>query len=299
MTSLANEKNLTMEYILLGLLALLWGASYPLIKIAVSTIPPLTVVSIRVTIASILLFIICLTKAEKLPNDLPTWKKLFIQSCLNCIFPWSLLAWGQQFVDSSVAAILNSTTPVFVFLMTYFWIKHEATSTKKGLGAAIGLSGVILIIGMESLQGLGQNISAQIAITLATVCYAGAAIYGKSFTKISALATAFGTLFIATIIMLPLALMIEQPWTLQSETASIIAAIVLGLFSTGLALIIYFRLLRTLGSAGTTSVSYLRSIVAVLIGTLILGETLSLTVFIGIGLVLIGVILLTTQSAKN
>jgi len=254
------------------------------------------VVSIRVTIASVLLFIICLSSSEKLPKDLSTWNKLLIQSCLNCIFPWSLLAWGQQFVDSSVAAILNSTTPVFVFLFTYFWIKHEATSAKKGLGAAIGLSGVILIIGVESLSGLGQNLIAQLAIVFATICYAGAAIYGKSFTGISPLATAFGTLIIATIIMLPISFVVEQPWTLQADSSSVIAAIVLGLFSTGIALVIYFRLLKTLGSAGTTSVSYLRSIVAVIIGTLILGETLSLSILIGIGIVLIGVILLTRQS---
>ncbi len=293
------ERSLAKEYALLGLLALLWGASYPLIKIAVSSLPPLTVVSIRVTIASLLLLMICLSKSEHLPKDLSSWIKLFIQSCLNCIFPWSLLVWGQQFVDSSIAAILNSTTPVFVFLMTYFWIKHEATSVKKGLGAAIGLSGVILIIGIDSLQGLGQNTIAQIAITLATICYAGAAIYGKSFTGISPLATAFGTLFIATVIVLPTTLIIEQPWTLQPTTASIWASIVLGLFSTGVALVIYFRLLKTLGSAGTTSVSYLRTIVAVLIGTLILGETLSLTTFIGIVLVLIGVILLTSKALEN
>ena len=292
------NQNLFKEYVLLGLLAFLWGASYPLIKIAVSSIPPLTVVSIRVSIATLLLLVICLVNKEKLFHSAKTSGKLFIQSCLNCIFPWSLLAWGQQFVDSSVAAILNSTTPVFVFLATYFWIKHEETPAIKGLGAAIGLSGVILIIGVESLYGLGQNLVAQLAIVLATVCYAGAAIYGKSFTEISPLATAFGTLLIATIVMLPITVIVEQPWTLQPEFSSILAAITLGLFSTGVALVIYFHLLKTLGSAGTTSVSYLRSIVAVLIGILILGENLSLSVFLGIGLVLIGVILLTRQTQK-
>ncbi len=292
------NQSLIKEYALLGLLSFFWGASYPLIKIAVASIPPLSVVSIRVTIATILLLGICLARKELPPKNSKTSIKLLIQSCLNCIFPWTLLAWGQQYVDSSVAAILNSTTPVFVFLLTYFWIKHEATSAKKGWGAAIGLSGVILIIGVESLYGLGENIIAQLAIILATVCYAGAAIYGKSFTGISPLATAFGTLLVATLVMLPITFIIEQPWTLEPELSSVLAAITLGLFSTGIALVIYFRLLKTLGSSGTTSVSYLRTIVAVLIGILILGETLSLSVFIGIGLVFIGVILLTTQASK-
>ncbi len=291
--------NLVKEHLLLGLLSFLWGASYPLIKIAVATIPPLSLVSIRVSIATLLLLIFCWASKEKLLNLTRTSGKLFIQSCLNCIFPWTLLAWGQQYVDSSVAAILNSTTPVFVFLATYFWIKHEATSVNKGLGAAIGLSGVILIIGVEALYGLGQNLIPQLAIVLATVCYAGASIYGKSFTEISPLATAFGTLLIATVVMLPITLVVEQPWTLQPEFSSILAAITLGLFSTGVALVIYFRLLKTLGSAGTTSVSYLRTIVAVLIGTLVLGENLSLSMYIGIGLVLIGVILLTRPVSKT
>ena len=284
------QHNIIFESALLCFLALLWGSSYLLIKVAVETIPPITLIATRVFIAAIFLSVIVIWKGERLPRDGKTWRLLLVQSFLTSIRAWTVLAWGQQFVDSALASMLNSTSPVFVFLITFFFTRHETTSWLKLFGACMGVVGVSLIVSADALQGLGQQVLAQLAVLSGAVMYAGAAIFGKRFTHLTPLMTATCTMIWASVFLVPLSLVIDEPWTLAPSTLSMTAAVTLALLGTGVALLIYFRLLRTLGSLGTTSQSYLRAGVGVALVVIVLGEHITPVIGAGIATALIGVI---------
>ncbi len=280
------------EYALLGVLALLWGSSYLFIKVAVAEIPPLTLIAARVGIAAVFLAAVMAWRKDSLPRDAATWRMLLLQSFLNSIGAWVVLAWGQQFVDAGLASVLNSTAPIFVFLLTAVWFRHENTNLRKLFGAALGLGGVVLIVGVDALAGLGESVLGQLACLAGAMMYAYAAIYGKRFAHISPLATATGTMIWATVVLVPTAAVVDAPWTLRPSAEALLAVAVLAIVCTGAALMIYFRLLRTVGSIGTASQSYLRAGVGVILGIVFLGEVLTISIAAGIAAALMGMALI-------
>lgn len=203
------------ELVFLALLALLWGSSYLFIKVAVAEIPPVTLIAARVTIAALFLVIVMAWTGARLPRDGRTWRMLFVQAVFNSIGAWTVLAWGQQYVDSGLASVLNSTSPVFVFLITFLFTRHEATGGLRLLGAGLGIAGVTLIVGFDVLKGLGQQVLAQLAVLLGAILYAGAAIYGRRFSHLPPIVTAAGTMIWATVCLVPLSIAIDRPWTLS------------------------------------------------------------------------------------
>ncbi len=291
-------KRLAIEFVLLGILACLWGSSYLLIKVALTSFPPITLMAIRVTLAAAFLIIVMRVRRVRLPRDGYTRRMLFVQSLLNSSVAWLALAWGQQFLASGLAGVLNSTSPLFVFLLT--GLSAGATrSMPKLAGVLLGFVGVGLVVGLDALQGLGQQALAQAAVLFAAFLYACAAINGKRLAHVSPLATATGTMLWALITLVPLSLVFDQPWTIQPTAKASLAAATLAILGTGVALIIYFRLIKTLGPMGVASQSYLRSGVSVMLGMFILGEQLSGTVLIGLAIIIVGVALINWPAKKR
>lgn len=284
-----SKINLTTELALLALLALLWGSSYLFIKIAVAEIPPITLIAVRVSVASAFLIGVILWRRQRFPKDKKTWAKLLVQSVFNAIAAWTLLAWGQQYVDSGLASVLNSTSPIFVFFITLLITRHEAVGTLKLAGACLGLFGVVLIVGIDALNGLGQQVAGQLAAIAGAILYACAAIYGKNFSHLPATVTAAGTMMWATVCLVPLSLWLDQPWRLTPSSGAILAALALSILCTAVALLIYFRLIKTLGSLGVASQAYLRAGIGVILGIVILGEQITLMVGIGLLAAILGV----------
>ena len=294
------SKYFAVEFVLLAILAALWGSSYLLIKIALETIPPVTLIALRVTIASVFLIFMMRLKGQVLPTDMKTWRMLFLQAIFNSIGAWTVLAWGQQYVDSSLASVLNSTSPIFVFFITLLVTRHEQASPLKIFGACVGVTGVVLIVGVDVLNGLGQQVIGQLAVLSGAVLYALSAIYGRNFTHLSPLVTAAGTMIWATLCLLPLSLILDQPLALDPSLKSMVAVFVLAVLCTGAALLIYFRLVRTLGSMGVASQSYLRSGVGVVLGMFILGEQITPVIGVGLAFAILGVIAINIpQHAKR
>jgi drug/metabolite transporter (DMT)-like permease len=284
--------------LLLLALATLWGSSYTFIKVGVETIPPVTLIAVRTLIAaSILVFVIKL-RGLSLPRDAATWRRFLFQACLNSVIPFTLIAWAEQSVDAGLATILNSTTPIFTFLLTVILVRHEAVTARKVFGVVAGLAGVCLIIGTEALSGLGDQLPAQLAILLASMAYAGAAIFGRNFKGLDPMMPAAGSMISGAIILIPISLFVDRPWTLAPSTESIGALLGLSVFSTALAFVIFFRLMQTLGSVGTTAQAYLRVPIGVGIGVVFLGETVTQTAGIGLVCVIIGVAAMTLPSRK-
>src|SRR5262245_1656828 len=286
-------RSMTREHLLLVVLAALWGASYTFIKVGVETVPPVTLIAGRTLIAAILLVALIRWRGLLLPKDALTWRRFLIQACLNSAIPFTLIAWGERWVDAGLATVLNSTAPIFTFLLTAAVTQHEPVTARKLLGVASGIVGVCLIVGVEALSGLGGQVLAPIAIVAATICYAGAAIFGKTFKDLDPMLPAAGSLICGAVILCPVSLVIDQPWTLSPSRESILALLGLSVFSTALALVIYFRLVQTLGSVGVTSQAFLRVPIGVAIGMAFLGETLTLAAWIGVACVVVGVAAMT------
>ncbi|NTF31957.1 DMT family transporter [Rhizobium skierniewicense] len=294
----AND-NIARELALLLVLATLWGSAYTFIKLGVATIPPITLIAARTLMAATVLLIVLRIRGLRLPRDATTWRRFFIQACLNTAVPFTLIAWAETTTDAGLAVILNSTTPVFAFLMTVLFIRHEPVSGRKMAGIAAGFSGIVLIVGVQALNGVGKELLAQLAVIAASVCYGGAVIFGKNFKDLDPMMPAAGSLICGATLLAPLSLIIDHPWTLSPSATSIFALLALSVFSTALAFVIYYRLIHTLGSVGTTSQAYLRVPIGVAIGVIFLGENLPPTAWIGLVLVVIGVFSMTLPEKKT
>ncbi|ALS63135.1 DMT family transporter [Pandoraea norimbergensis] len=283
---------------LLLTLSTLWGASYTFIKIGVATIPPVTFIAARTLIAGTALLLWMRLQRVPMPRDPAVWRRFFVQALLNSVVPFTLIAWAERSVDASLATILNSASPVLAFLGTWLFTRHEPITLRKGLGVIAGLAGICLVVGVSAFDGLGHQLIPQLAILLATVCYAAAAIYGRSFKGLSPAAPAAGSLIVGAVLLVPVSLVVDRPWTLHPSAASLIALLALSIFSTAVAFVIYFRLVQTLGSVGTTAQAYLRVPIGVAIGIAFLGESLSTSAWLGLGCVVAGVAAMTIPPRK-
>jgi drug/metabolite transporter (DMT)-like permease len=293
-----HHPNMAFELTLLLVLATLWGASYTFIRVGVATIPPITLISGRTLIAGLLLLVVMRWRGVKLPRDAATWRRFLFQACLNSVIPWTMIAWGERSLDAGLATILNSTSPIFTFFLTLAITRHEALSSRKLIGVVAGMAGICLIVGMQALTGLGEQLTAQIVTVLAAACYAGAAIFSLGFKGLDPIVPAAGSLLCGAAVLIPISLVVEQPWTLAPSANSMLALLGLAVFSTAFAFVIYFRLIQTLGSVGTTAQAYLRVPIGVALGVLFLGERLSTTAWIGLGCVVIGVAAMTIPARK-
>ena len=288
-----RQPNMAGELALLLVLATLWGASYTFIRVAVATIPPITLIAGRTAIAGLLLLVIMHWRGVRMPRDAATWRRFLFQACLNSVIPWTMIAWGERTLDAGLATILNSTSPIFTFFLTLAISRHEVLTSRKLFGVVAGMAGICLIVGVQGLAGFGEQLTAQIVTVAAAVCYAGAAIFSRGFKGLDPMAPAAGSLVCGAAILIPVGLVVEQPWTLAPSMNSLLALLGLAVFSTAAAFVIYFRLIQTLGSVGTTAQAYLRVPIGVALGVLFLGEHLSPTAWIGLACVVVGVAAMT------
>jgi drug/metabolite transporter (DMT)-like permease len=284
-----DRKSRLFEFTLLLLLGFLWGIPYALTKIALTTIPPLTLVAARVAIAAIALWLVAFGQGLKVPAQWSLVGRLFVQGCIGCVIPYTFIALGQQSVHSALAAILNSTGPVFVCLINLMWMRREPQSFGRVIGVAAGLGGVILIAGASALLDLGRTTFGQLAIILATFSSAVAVIHGRRFAALAPEIAAAGTLTSGAVILIPLCVMFESPLSSRPTAGAIAALLLNAIAATAVGFVVYFRLIRTIGSTSTASVGYLKLAVGVLIGCAFMGETLTWTTVTGLGAILLGV----------
>ncbi len=207
--------------------------------------------------------------------------------------PFTLIAWAEQSVDAGLATILNSCSPIFTFLLARSLARQASATGRQLFGVICGLIGICLIVGVQALDGIGQQLTAELAIVAATICYAGAAMFSRHFQGLDPILPATGSLVCGAIVLVPASLVVDRPWTLEPSASSIAALICLAVFSTALAFTLYFRLIRTLGPVGTTAQAYIRVPIGVAIGVMFLGETLAATSWIGLVCVIAGVAAMT------
>jgi drug/metabolite transporter (DMT)-like permease len=293
-----RSPSLRVEFALLVLLALLWGGSFTLIKVAVETIPPATLTAARVAIAAALLLGVMRWRGIALPRGPLIWGHLFVQSVINLSLPFLLISWGEQHVSSGLASILTTTAPFFAFAIAAA-TGHAARGPSQALGLACGFAGVIAIVGPGILSELGgPQLMAQLALVGAGLCYGSSSNYGRLFKGLSPIAVGAGTLIWASLLTVPLSVVWDRPWRLQPSTASLAALTLLSVLSTALAFSIYFRLLGTLGTVATSTVGYLRVGFGVLLGIMFLGERMTVPAAIGLASIVLGVAAINNQLGR-
>lgn len=280
------------NYALLGVLALLWGGSYPLIKLALEGFTPITLMALRVTVAAVILSGLAWAQRFAWPRGGALWAQLLVQSVCNSIGAWTLLAWGQQHVPSGLAGVLNSTSPIFVAIWLWIGSADRRADGRPVIGAMVGLAGVAAIMGFEALEGLGTNLLAQGAVLGGAILYACAALYGRRFSGLSPMVTAAATMGWAAVFLVPVAFLFEAPLTLAPGAVAVLAALTLAVAATAGAMVIYFRLIATLGPTRTASQAYLRAGVSVGLGALVMGEPLSPHLLVGVCAAIVGVMII-------
>ena len=215
---------------------------------------------------------------------------------INNAIPFTLIFVGQTQIGSGLASILNATTPLWAVLVAQVVTTDEKITPAKLIGCGLGLAGMVLLIGPSALGLADSPLWAMLAVVGAAVSYGFAATFGKRFKGVSPRITATGQLTASSLIMLPLALIVDQPWTLPMPPFDVIAAILaLALVSTAFAYIVFFRILSVAGATSASLVTLLVPPAAILLGILFLGETLSLTEALGLGLIALGLLSLDNR----
>ncbi|GAB5469908.1 MAG: DMT family transporter [Rhodospirillales bacterium] len=279
------------DWLRLLLLSLLWGGSFFFGEVAVEAVPPLTLALLRVCLAAATLLLLALLLGRLAGLAQWPWGKLLVMGFLNNAIPFSLILWGQTEIDSGLASILNATTPFWAVLLATWLVPSEGLTPARFCGLLLGLAGVILLIGPGALAGLGDSLLHQAVVLLAAVSYALAGLWGRRLAGVTPWQAACGQLVCSSLLLLPLAVAVDRPWSLPLPGLEVMAAILcLAVFSTALAYLLFFRLLKDAGSTNLMLVTMLIPPSALLLGSLFLGETLGPLELAGLALVLGGLI---------
>ncbi|MBY0333346.1 MAG: DMT family transporter [Acetobacteraceae bacterium] len=272
-------------------LSAVWGGSFFFTGIAVRELPPLTIVVVRVGIAALALWAVLAALGTRMPPTPGLWAAFLGMGLLNNVVPFTLIVWGQTHIASGLAAILNAATPLFTVLVAHLLTPDERLTRGKAIGVVVGLAGVVTMLGADLLSGLGTALAAQLACLAAALSYAFAGVFGRRFRRMGVppLATAAGEVTASTLMLLPLALLVDRPWTLPMPGWEGWGAMVgIGLLSTALAYVLYFRILAAAGATNLLLVTFLIPVSAILLGALVLGERLEPRHFGGMAIIGLG-----------
>ena len=289
-----REQRTLTEWALLLALVAMWGSSFLFNKLSVASVPPSTVVAGRLVLGALTLVVLLYVRGVRLPPPGPIWGAYAVLGVLGNALPFFLITWGQQVVDSALAGILMAAMPLATLVLAHFLVQGERVTSKRAGGFALGFTGIVFLMepaAVASIGGAAMQIFSQLAVLCGALCYAANSVLARLLVKTDFLTAATGTLLIATAIMLPVALILDRPWTLQPSHSSMAAIAWLGIGPTGIATILYFRLISSAGPTFMSLVNYLSPAVAVFLGVTLLGEKPGASAYIGLALILSGIAL--------
>ena len=279
------------DWLILSVLALIWGGAFFFIGVAVKHVPPLTYVWLRLTIAAGAMWLFLRFKGQSIGLPREAWGSIVLLAVLNNALPFTLFGWGQTHIASGLASILNATTPIWGVVVAHFLTNDERMSPRKIAGVLLGFGGVATMIGPSLLSSLGTSALAQLACVTASLSYALAAVWARRFKRqgISPMSVTTGQLTAGALIMLPISMIVDRPWTHAFPPITAWGAIIaLALFCTAFGYVLYFRLIETSGATNALLVTLLVPPVAILLGALFLDETLAPQDFGGLALIALG-----------
>ncbi|RKX73122.1 MAG: EamA family transporter [Spirochaetes bacterium] len=267
------------DWVILLILSLLWGGAFMFSGIALRELQPLTIVALRVSIAAVILNLIILFSGRRYNISLKTAGNLLLMGFMNNAIPFSLIVWSQTRITAGQASILNATTPIFTIILAHFLTRDEKITVNRMLGILMGLAGVIVLIGPGVFSNSGSSLLPQLAVLGAGLAYSLSGIFGKRFGEagMDPIIISGGQLIGSSLILLPLALIVDKPLGQPFPTLQPLLAILgLALFSTALAYILYFRVLKRAGAGNVLLVTMIIPFVAIFLGAAVLGEEIHL-----------------------
>ncbi len=282
-------------WLMLITLSILWGGSFFFVGVVVGALPTLLIVLLRVGLAAMTLWIVILFSANKNSFSLSVLFAFLGMGLLNNVIPFSAIVWGQSYISSGLASILNATTPIFTVLIAHVFLSDEKISLAKFIGVLLGFAGVAVMLYPSLQNDSTYTIYGQLAILVAALSYGFAAVFGRRFRSlgVSPIFTAAGQLSASTLILLPVALITIEWQKLQTPSLSIVLAIVaLAVACTALAYLLFFRILASAGANSVSLVTLLIPASAVLLGIVFLDEELTRWQLLGMLIIALGLLIM-------
>ena len=289
------------EWFLLSILAILWGGSFFFAELAIPSIPPFTIVAARVSLAALTLIVFCIVAKLQVKFTAEILFAFVGMGLLNNAIPFSLIVWGQTQIASSLASILNATTPLFTLVVAHFLTADEKMNVKKLVGVLVGFAGVVIMISPQLVGQINGTIIGQLFVLAAALSYAFSGVFGRRFKNlgVNPIVTATGQLVMSSFILIPIALVIDLPWQLAIPDIKVFLAIGgLAILSTSLAYVIFFEILQRAGASNLLLVTFLIPVTAILLGVLVLNESLFGEQIAGMVVLAVGLLIIDGRVLK-
>lgn len=279
------------DWAILGALALIWGGAFFFIGVAVRHVPPFTYVFVRVALAATAMWGFLWWRGQPLALPRSAWGAIILLALLNNALPFVLFGWAQTHIASGLASILNATTPIWGVIVAHLFTADEKITPRKAIGVLVGFAGVALMIGPGLLHSLGGDVLAQLACVIASLSYALAGVWARRFRKmgVSPISVTTSQLTVAAVMMLPVSMIGDRPWTMAFPPIEAIGAIVaLAIVCTAIGYVLYFKLIDSSGATNALLVTLLVPPTAILLGVMFLGETIAPVDVAGLALIAVG-----------
>jgi drug/metabolite transporter (DMT)-like permease len=283
------------------LLGLIWGSSFLWIKIAVEDVAPFVVVSFRVLFGLIGLLAVMVWQRQSIPRDRPTLLKYLFMGVFNVVVPFLLITWGETHIDSSLAAILNATTPLFVIVIAHFGLHDEKITGPRLAGLIVGFVGVIVLVSQDFRpEALQSDLLGQLAVLLAAISYAVALVFTRrQLRNAKPVVQSTMILVFATSIMWLITPVVERPLVLPAQPIAWLAVVWLGLLGLCVAYLLFFWLNNVWGPTRASLVTYVFPVVGVMLGVIFLNETLNWNMVLGSALVVGGIVVVNRKPRES
>jgi drug/metabolite transporter (DMT)-like permease len=267
----------------------IWGGAFIFIALALTDFGPISIATWRVSLGAAVLLIIALTVGQKFPRGSRNWRTICVVGCLNSAVPFFLISWGQQFISSAETALLMAMGTFFGLVVSHFSSHDERINVSRALGVSIGFVGVLVLVLWDMIEsGLG-NLSGQLAVMIAGCSYATSSIVSRRLTHLPMISTSAATMLSASLYMVPLAFLLEEPFPATVNRSSLFALIYLGVVATALAMTLRFFIIRANGAVFMSMVGYLVPVFGVLWSGLYFTDAINLQTLLSLGLILLGI----------
>jgi len=276
------------DWLLLIVLSTVWGGSFFFFELALQTLPPFTVVLGRVSLAAVTLLVIARLRGVPMPFSPSLARRYLLLGLISNALPFSFIVWGQTQIPSGLASIINAMTPIWAMLVGLLIGSDERLTPGRAIGILLGFAGVAVLMGPDLLRRIDPYSLGQLSVLGATICYGFAVHYGRRFKDTPSLVNAAYMLTAATVWLTPVALLVDQPWTLSPGVSGWAALLGLSLLCTAVAYLMYFRLLASAGANNMSLVTFLVPVSAITLGAVFLDERLGSTAFAGMGILFVG-----------
>jgi drug/metabolite transporter (DMT)-like permease len=266
----------TNHWIVFITLGIIWSSSFLWIKIGVQEVGPMALVAFRMLFGAITAVAVAVYQRSEWPRDGKTLINFAILGPTSLAIPIFFISWGEQTIDSAVASILNTTVPLFTLVIAHYWLHDDKMTVPKVVGLLIGFAGIIVLFSEDLLAGSHSNVLGQLAVVLASLFYAGSAVFARKVTAhVEGLARGTLPLVTAAAFMWIVGPIAEKPFLIPGLTLTWIAVLWLGVLGSGVAILMFYYLLHEIGPTRTSLVTYLFPVGGVILGVIFLDEHLS------------------------